>query len=40
MVLNGFVSSLIEDVKSKQYLDPTVVELKALMKEGKIKVFS
>lgn len=39
MLLNSFESSFI-DVKSKQDLDPTLVELKTLVKEGKVKVFS
>lgn len=40
MVLNNSKSSLIEEVKSNQDLDPTLIELKAFVKEGKVEVFS
>lgn len=39
IVLDGSKSSLVEDAKSKQD-DLTLVELKALMKERKVEVFS
>src|SRR5688572_31719175 len=40
LVQNGSESSLIVDVKSKQDLDPTLVELKRLVDEKKVEVFS
>ena len=40
LVQNGSESSLIVDVKSKQDLDPTLLELKKLVDEKKIEVFS
>lgn len=40
IVLYGFECSLIEEVKSKQDFGPTLVELKALVKEEYIEVFS
>ena len=39
-VSNGSESSLIFDVKYKQKLDPSLLELKRLVREGKIEVFS
>lgn len=40
MVLHGSTSSLVEEVKAKQNLDFALFELKAFVKDGKIKVFS
>lgn len=40
MVLHHFEYSLIEEVKPKKDLDPTLVELKPLVQEGKIEVFT
>lgn len=40
VMLKGSESSFIKDVKSKQDLDPSLIELKVLVKEGKIKAFS
>ena len=40
LVQNGSESSLIVDVKSKQDLDPTLVELERLVDEKKVEVFS
>ena len=40
LVQNGSESSLVVDVKSKQDLDPTLVELKKLVDEKKVEVFS
>ena len=40
LVQNGSESTLIVDVKSKQDLDPTLVELKRLVDEKKVEVFS
>ena len=40
LVQNGSESSLLVDVKSKQDLDPSLVELKRLVDEKKIEVFS
>src|SRR5687767_907514 len=40
LVQNGSESSLVADVKSKQDLDSSLVELKRLVDEKKIKVFS
>ena len=40
LVQNRSESSLVVDVKSKQDLDPSLVELKRLVDEKKIEVFS
>lgn len=40
MLLNGFESFVMMDVKSKQDLDSTLVELKALVNKGKVEGFS
>src|SRR5688572_8250990 len=40
LVQNGSESSLVVDVKSKQDLDPSLMELKRLVDEKKIEVFS
>lgn len=40
VIVDNSKSSLVEEVKAKQDLDPTLLELKALVKDGKVEVFS
>ncbi|KAH0669077.1 hypothetical protein KY289_023570 [Solanum tuberosum] len=40
VVVDGARSSLVDEVKAKQDLDSSLLELKALVKEGKVEVFS
>lgn len=39
-VVDGSKSSLVEEVKAKQDLDPSLLELKALVSDRKVEVFS
>ena len=40
VMVDSSKSSLIEKVKAKQDLDPALLELKALVRDGKVEVFS
>lgn len=40
VVLYSSNASAVEEVKSKRVLHPTLIELKALVRDGKIEVFS
>ena len=39
-VVDGSKSSLVDEVIAKQDLDSSLLELKALVKEGKVEVFT
>ena len=40
VVVDGSKSSLVDEAKAKQDLEPSLLELKALVKEDKVEVFS